>query len=189
MATPDLFLEPDPERIRQRWGTLVESEVGLDAERTERIVDAINTDLAGTFILFNQLRKHYWTAAGSGFDEIAGFLREAADRLKETSDELAIRIHALGGTPVCGPRSIQRHAPIRIEDENIYDARTSLGHDRDAYGDLVELVRGHVSLVDELGDPATAEILRRRLAELEGDLDAADKFLSDDTLVRLDAAE
>jgi DNA-binding ferritin-like protein len=89
----------------------------------KRIVDALNTDLAGTFILFNQLRKHYWTA-GSGFDEITAFLPEAADRLKETSDEP--------------------------------------------------------------GDPATAKILRRRLAELEGDLDAADKFLSDDSLVRLD---
>lgn len=187
MASTPHLRKPDPTEIRRRWDTVAENPLRLDRRETERIVDALNTELSGLYILFNQVRKHYWTFAGAEHRQLAAFLEDAADRLAELTDDIAIRVHALGGVPVCGPMGMRQHAPVDIEPQDVYDSRTSLQNDLDGYATLAVLMRDHIRLADEVGDEATSELLRGGIRDLEKDAAILDKYLADDTLVRRDS--
>ncbi|WP_049947950.1 DNA starvation/stationary phase protection protein DpsA [Candidatus Halobonum tyrrellensis] len=187
-GTPHLR-RPDASHVRQQWDTVVDNALHLDRAAAEQLVDALDDDLSGLYILFNQVRKHGWIAEGAEFEQVAAFLRDAADRLAAVTDALAVRVHALGGVPVCGPMGIRQHAPLRIEAAHGYDVRSSLDRDLDGYATLVVQFREHVALANRLGDAGTTKLLRRQLRTLEADADALAKLLANDTLVDADAPD
>jgi len=179
-----LVREPDRGVLRQEWGTVVDTDLRIDREAAARIVDALAVDHAGSFNLFYLLRKHYWTAEGVEHRDVADFLRDAYRRVRRINDDLAVRIVELGGVPPNTPPTIQEHARVRLEAENLYDLRSSLEGDLEGYAALVATMREHVDLAEELGDHATGERLRERAETLEDDADAVEQFLADDSLVR-----
>jgi len=138
----------------------------LEQEKVEQIVDALNTDLAATYVLYHQLKKHHWNVEGAEFRDIHVFL---------------------GGVPLARGAELEEHAPIEPEDDDVYDIRTSLENDMDAYGDVIEMVREHVELTQNLGDHASSELLRQQLLQLEEDAHHIEHYLEEDTLVLSDA--
>ncbi|PSP29284.1 DNA starvation/stationary phase protection protein [Halobacteriales archaeon QH_2_65_14] len=175
------------ETVLREFGTVEENELRLEPEKAEQVIDALNTDLAATYVLYHQLRKHHWNVAGAEFRDLHLFLGEAAEHAEEAADELAERAQALGGTPLAGMSALEEHAPVEPEDDDIYDIRTSLAHDLEVYGDIIESLRDHVELVTNLGDHATAEILREILVQVEEDAHHVEHYLEADTLVTEDA--
>jgi DNA-binding ferritin-like protein len=169
--------------VRQQAGTVVENELRLEQGKAEQIIDALNTDLAATYTLYHQLRKHHWNVEGAEFRDLHLFLGEAAENADEAADELAERLQAIGGVPVASPAAIAEASPVEPEDEDVYDIRTSLSNDLEMYGDIIESLRDHVELATDLGDHATAEILREILVQTEEDAHHIDHYLEDDTLV------
>ncbi|MXV61888.1 DNA starvation/stationary phase protection protein [Natronorubrum sp. JWXQ-INN-674] len=184
-----LVRQPDTGERRQEWGTVSENELRIDRDDAEVIIDALSVDHAGTFNLFYLLRKHYWTAEGAEFDEVADFLADAYKRVRTINDDLAVRIVELGGIPPNTPPTIQDHAEVHLEAEDLYDLRASLEGDLEGYATVVASVREHVGLIEDLGDTGTAERLRNHLNVLENDAHEIERFLEDDTLVREDALE
>ena len=173
--------------VRREAGTVEENALGLDVEKAEQVIDALNTDLAATYVLYHQLRKHHWNVEGAEFRDLHLFLGEAAEHAEEFADELAERAQALGGTPVAGGRNLEEHAPIDPEGEDVYDIRTSLENDLELYGAVIETLREHIELFDNLGDHASAQILRENIVQVEEDAHSIDHYLEDDTLVLEDA--
>ncbi|USZ68402.1 DNA starvation/stationary phase protection protein [Halorussus salilacus] len=169
-------------QIRQQAGTVEENPVRLDRGKAEQVVEALNADLAASYVLYHQLRKHHWNVAGAQYRELHLFWGEAAEDAEENADELAERVQALGGVPVSGPAALERHSPIPFEGEDVYDVRTSLENDLDAYGDVIESVSSHIELAESLGDHATAEILREQLVGIEEYAHEVDHFLAHDSL-------
>jgi starvation-inducible DNA-binding protein len=149
----------------------VEGSEGLrmDEQKAEQIIDALNTDLAATYVLYHQLRKHHWNVEGAEFRDLHLFLGDAAENAEAFADELAERAQALGGVPHASMSTLEDEAPIEPEDEDVYDIRTSLENDLEMYGDIIETLREHVDLAQNLGDHATAEILRENLVQVEED--------------------
>ncbi|MDS0477168.1 DNA starvation/stationary phase protection protein DpsA [Natrinema sp. 1APR25-10V2] len=188
METPHLR-SPDSSHVRQEWDTVADNELRLERDVAEELVTALNSEVSGLYILFNQVRKHYWLAEGAELKPIRDFLADAADRLTEMTDDIAIRITALGGVPACGPMGIRQHAPIFIEDPHHYDIRSSLERDLDGYATLAVQWREHIELADRLGDTATSELLRRHLKTLEADAHVLDQYLADATIVLHDATK
>jgi DNA-binding ferritin-like protein len=169
--------------VRREAGTVEASEaLRLDQDKTEQIVDALNTDLAATYVLYHQLKKHHWNVEGAEFRDIHLFLGEAAEELEEGADEIAERAQALGGVPVAGGKNLEEHAPVEPEEDDVYDIRTSLEHDMELYGEIIETIRGHVELVTNLGDHATAELLRQQLLGIEEQAHHIEHYLEDDSL-------
>jgi len=179
-----LVREPETGVVRQQWDTVGENRLRIDPDTAEAVIDALRVDHAGSFNLFYLLRKHYWTAEGAEHDDVADFLEGAYRRTRELNDDIATRIVELGGIPPNTPPTIQEHAAVHLEAEGLYDLRASLEGDLDGYATLVASLREHVGLVESLGDPGTAELLRGHLEDLEDDAHSVEQFLEDDTLVR-----
>jgi starvation-inducible DNA-binding protein len=170
--------------VRQQADEVEGSEaLRMDAEKAEQIVDALNTDLASTYVLYHQLRKHHWNVEGAEFRDLHLFLGEAAEEAEAFADELAERAQALGGVPVAGMSALEEQATVEPEDEDVYDIRTSLRNDMEMYGDIIETLRDHVELAENLGDHTTAHLLRENLIEVEDAAHHLEHYLEDDSLV------
>jgi DNA-binding ferritin-like protein len=168
---------------RRESGTVDENPVRLEPEKAEEIIDALNTDLADAYVLFHQLHKHHWNVEGAEHRDIHIWLQEAYEDVEEAADEVAERIQALGGVPHASMSALSSAATVESEDEDVYDIRTSLQHDLELYGDVIESYRDHINLAENLGDPATGEMLRQQLLDLEEHAHVIDHYLEDDTLV------
>jgi DNA-binding ferritin-like protein len=169
--------------VRQEAGTVEDNELRLETAKAEQVVEALNTDLAATYVLYHQLKKHHWNVEGAEFNDLHVFLGDAAGNAEAAADELAERLQAIGGTPIASGKRLEEHAPVEAEGEDVYDIRTSLENDLDIYGDIIESLRDHVELATNLGDHATAQLLREILVEVEEDAHHIDHYLEDDTLV------
>lgn len=184
-----LVREPDTGERRQEWGTVEANALRIEPDAAERLVDALSVDHAGSFNLFYLLRKHYWTAEGAEFREVASFLAAAYGRVRTINDEIAARIVELGGIPPNTPPTIQKYAEVHLEAEDVYELRSPLAGDLDGYATLVASIRDHIALAEEVGDSGTAERLREHLTVLEDDAHAIERVLETETLVREEALE
>jgi len=169
--------------VLREFGTVEENELRLDKDKSSQIIDALNTDLAATYVLYHQLKKHHWNVEGAEFRDLHLFLQEAYENAEVAADEIAERAQALGGTPIAGMKAMEEHAPVEPEGQDVYDIRTSLENDLEIYGDIIESLRDHIELADNLGDPATSEILRTHLVDIEEDAHHIEHYLEEDTLV------
>ena len=179
----DSHLRRPPESaIRRHWDTVEGNQLRIDSDDAAEITGFLNRELSGLYILFNQLRKHYWTLEGAETGQVAATLQDNADTIGALTDDLAIRVHALGGVPVNGPMGVRQHATLRIEAGDVYDLRASLANDLDAYAALAVQFRESVDRARELGDERTVELLRSGLLEIEQDAHEIERYLGNDSL-------
>lgn len=169
--------------VRRAEGSVHENPVRLDTEKVEQIVEALSTDLADAYVLYHQLHKHHWNVEGAEHLPIHRWLQEAYEDVERAADEIAERIQAIGGVPPASMQALVERSTVEPEGEDVFDIRTSLTHDLELYGDIIETYREHIELVDGLGDYATGEILRDQLVVLEEHAHVIDHYLEDDTLV------
>jgi DNA-binding ferritin-like protein len=171
------------ETVQQEAGTVEENALRLEPEKAEQIIDALNRDLADAYVLYHQLHKHHWNVEGAEFLDIHVFLQEVYEDVEEAADDLAERLQALGGVPHASMTTLAENATVEPEDEDVYDIRTSLANDLEMMGDIIESYREHVELAENLGDHATAEMLREQLVTIEEHTHHVEHYLEDDTLV------
>ena len=173
--------------VRQQADSVAENSLRLEREKAEQIVDALNTELANSYVLYHQLKKHHWVVEGAEFLDLHVFLEEAYETVEGGADLIAERAQALGGVPVSGMDALSERATVDGEGEDVYDVRTMFENDLEMYGDIIESMRGSIELAENLGDPTTAQILREILVDLEDDGHHFEHYLEDDTLVLADA--
>jgi len=173
------------ESVSREFGSIEDNDLRLDTEKAEQIIDALNQDLADTYVLYHQVKKHHWNVEGAEFRDLHLFLGDAAENAEAAADELAERAQALGGTPISGPAEQAEHASVEYEGQEVFDIRASLEHDLEMYGDVIESLRDHIELAENLGDHATAQVLREILVTTEEDAHHIEHYLGDDTLVQL----
>lgn len=171
------------ESVRKDAGSIHENPVRLDQDKVEQIVAALNADLADAYVLYHQLHKHHWNVEGAEHRDLHHFLQEAYEDIEVAADELAERVQAIGGVPHASMEALSATASVTPEDEDVYDIRMSLENDLDMLGDIIERYRSHIELAEDLGDFATAEMLREHLVNLEEHAHMIDHYLEADSLV------
>ena len=169
--------------VQQEAGTVEENALRLEPEKVEQIIEALNRDLADSYVLYHQLHKHHWNVEGAEFLDIHVFLQEVYEDVEEAADDLAERLQALGGVPHANMTTLAEKATVEPEDEDVYDIRTSLENDLEMMGDIIESNRQHIELAENLGDHATAQMLREQLVTIEEHAHHIEHYLEDDTLV------
>lgn len=172
------------EQVLRPAGSVEENALRIDRDKAEQIVEALNTDLAATTVLWHQLRKHHWNVEGPQYRQLHLFYDEAYESAAEGADAIAERIQAIGGVPVSGPEAMAERSPVEFEGEDIYDIRTSMENDLEMYGDIIETTRDHIELARNFGDHASAEMLEEVLVELEEYAHTIEHFLGEDSLDR-----
>lgn len=176
--------------VRQSADSVEGSEaLRIPQEKAEEITEALQADLAATYVLYHQLKKHHWIVEGAEFRDLHLFLGDAAADAEEAADHLAERIQALGGVPMSGGAALEEHASIDHEGQDVYGIRTSLENDMQQYGEVIESLREHIQLANNLGDYGTEELLREILEESEEHAHHIEHYLEDDTLVTEDTME
>ena len=175
--------------VRQSADKVEGNELRLEQEKAEQVVDALNTELANSYVLYHQLKKHHWVVEGAEFLPLHEFFEEAYEHVEEAADIIAERAQALGGVPVSGPSNQEDRATVEFEGEDVYDIRTMMRNDLEMYGDIIESLRDSIELAENLGDHATAEILREILVTTEEDAHHFEHYLEDDTLVLEEATK
>ncbi len=175
--------------VRQSADSVEENSLRLDQDKAAQVVDALNTELANAYVLYHQLKKHHWVVEGAEFLPLHEFFEEAYENVEEAADMIAERAQALGGVPVSGPANLEERATVEFEGEDVYDIRTMMEHDLEMYGDIIESQRSSIELAENLGDYATAEILREILVTTEEDGHHFEHYLEDDTLVLEEATK
>lgn len=171
------------EIVRRQAGSVEETALRIEPEKAEQLVDALNTDLAATYVLYHQVKKHHWNVEGAEFLELHEYLGEIAYDLEAGADMIAERAQAIGGVPLSGGSTFEENAPIEPEGEDVYDIRTSLENDMEAFGVIIESLRDHIELANELGDYTTEELLRETLEGVEEHAHHLEHYLEDDSLV------
>ena len=175
--------------VRRQADSVEESEaLRIDEDKAEQLIDALNTDLAASYVLYHQLKKHHWNVEGAEFLQLHEYLGEVAEDIEYAADAFAERAQAIGGVPLSGGSTFEEHAPVEPEGDDVYDIRTSLENDMEIMGDMIETMRDHVALASDLGDYTTEEILRDELETLEEHAHHLEHYLEDDTLVLESAA-
>ncbi len=169
--------------VRRQAGSIEETALKIAPEKAEQIADALNTDLAATYVLYHQIKKHHWNVEGAEFLELHEYLGDIAADLEEGADVIAERAQAIGGVPMSGGANYESHAPIEPEGDDVYDIRTSLENDMEAFGVIIQSLRDHIELANELGDYTTEELLREILETAEEHAHHLEHYLEDDTLV------
>ena len=170
--------------VRQQYGTVEESEaLRVDQDRAEQIVEALNRDLADTYVLYHQLKKHHWIVEGAEFRDLHLYLDEVLGDTEAFADALAERAQALGGVPISGMDNLSEAATVEPEHEDVYDIRTSLENDMEMMGDIIETLREHIELFENLGDYTSAELVRENLPTVEEHAHHLEHYLEDDSLV------
>ena len=170
--------------VRQEFGTVEESPaLRIEADRAEQVIDALNADLAASYVLYHQLKKHHWNVEGAEFLELHLFLEDAYEAVEEHSDAIAERAQALGGVPVAGLEDLAEHSYVDFEGEDVVDIRTSLKHDMEMFADIIESFRDHIELANSLGDYTSEEVLRGAIPDYEEYAHRMEHYLEDDTLV------
>ena len=169
--------------IRQEAGSVAESALRLDTDKAEQIIDALNTELAASYVMYHQVKKHHWNVEGPEFRDLHLYLDEVAEDLELAADALAERVQAIGGVPHSTGTTFEEQSPISPEDENVYDIRTSLQNDLEGLGIMIETMRDHIALTNELGDYTTEQLLRETLEDVEEHAHHLEHYLEDDSLV------
>ncbi|WP_435194643.1 DNA starvation/stationary phase protection protein DpsA [Natronomonas sp. EA1] len=172
---------------RREAGSIEENALRIDEEKARQLIDALNTDLAAAYVAYHQIKKHHWNVEGAEFRDLHVYLGEVAEDLELAADAFAERAQAMGGVPLSGGATFEEHAPVTPEDEDVYDIRTSLENDMEMFGEIIETMREHIGLAEDLGDYTTSELLREHLEPLEEHAHHFQHYLEDDTLVTEDA--
>ncbi len=153
--------------IRQRSNEVVDNPIRLKRAAAEKMIDALNSDVASLYILFHQTLKHHWVAEGPSFRDIHLLLEEHYTAIQLQADAFAERVVTLGGVPVSGPSAQLKRGYLEEEPEGVLDLRQMLSNDLRANQRILVKLREHIKLARDAGDFGTEHLIKSNLRAQE----------------------
>ncbi len=126
--------------------------LGYDQESAQKIVDAFNTHVASSIVLYHQIKKHHWLVRGPQWKQIHLLLDEYADEILEQADFFAERITYFSGIPVAGLPVFEEVSFIKSEAPDLYDLKKMLANDIHATKETLGRLRETHEVTDEASD-------------------------------------
>jgi len=121
----------------------------MSKTKTEKLVEMLNSDLAGELQAIIQYLQHAYHVVGPYREHVHDVLEEIAKDEMKHAEELAERIEALGGVPTAKPRPIKEAETLeKMLQLDLQAEKTAL---KDYYD--------HRNKAEEMGEISTALIL------------------------------
>lgn len=124
---------------------------------SEKIIQALNDDLALELGAITQYMWHHVMATGMESPEIKNIFREISIVEMKHAEMFAERLNYLGGTPTTKP------APIIMGGDLTKMMEDDLAGERNA----IKQYKAHIKLAQEEGDPVTRRMLEEIVAQEE----------------------
>src|SRR5271156_4638314 len=152
-------------RRRRRAPLITPTDLGPKA--SQDIAGSMNAILADVFALYLKTKNFHWHMSGPHFRDYHLLLDDHADKLFESTDEIAERVRKIGGTTI---RSIGHIARIQRISDNDAEFVTPTDMLAELYDDekaLIARMRAAHDLTDEAGDVATTSLLENWIDQSE----------------------
>jgi len=139
----------------------------LDAAKVEKLVAAINTVLADTFVLYLKTKNFHWHVSGKHFRDYHLLLDEQAATIEATIDPLAERVRKLGAQTIHSYAEILKLATLKeSEERNLSPAAMFAELIADNKAAIKSMREAHAA-ADAAEDIATASLLEEYVDEAE----------------------
>jgi starvation-inducible DNA-binding protein len=137
-------------------------DIGIPKKERKLVADDLSRFLADTFILALKAHNYHWNVTGPYFKVLHELFKEVYTELIEAGDMVAERVRALG---FYAPGSYHVFTQLTVVEEE-RNVPPALDMVRQLVQDNELLVRraGEVcNIAESVGDPATADIMIRRI--------------------------
>lgn len=132
--------------------------IDLPAERREKLIDALNQQLADTFDLFSQCKQAHWNVKGPHFQQLHELFDNLAGQVEDYVDLIAERATTLGGTALGTARMAAGTSRLA---EYPLDAGGGMQHVEALavrFAALAATTRAAIDATAALGDADTADV-------------------------------
>ncbi|MBQ4834470.1 DNA starvation/stationary phase protection protein [Pseudoalteromonas sp. MMG010] len=140
--------------------------IGLNSEKSEGIINSLNTLLSSYQIQYMNARGFHWNIKGRNFFELHVKFEEIYNSLLLKVDEVAERILTLDGAPLHGFSDYLKVSNI-AEAKNISDGTAAVENLLAGYSTLIKMQREILSQASEADDEGTASLMGDYISEQE----------------------
>jgi starvation-inducible DNA-binding protein len=138
-------------------------DIGIEESARESVADALNATLADTYSLYMKTHAYHWNVTGPQFHTLHIMFEEQYREMWMALDEIAERVRALG---VFAPTSGKQLADLSAIDNAETSPPAAAQMIRYLLGDhetLIKRARKGLSIAEEAGDAASADLLTVRI--------------------------
>ncbi|BBN83187.1 DNA starvation/stationary phase protection protein [Pseudoalteromonas sp. A25] len=140
--------------------------IGLDNQKSQALVTALNTLLSSYQIQYMNARGFHWNIKGRNFFELHLKFEEIYNLLLEKVDEIAERILTIEGKPLHAFSDYLETSKID-EAKNISDGSDALNNLLSGYKTLIAMQREILEQAGEAQDEGTAALMSDYIKEQE----------------------
>jgi starvation-inducible DNA-binding protein len=143
----------------QRFDQMRDLPIGLAVADRARIAVGLNQLFADTRILHDLYKKHHWMMRGETFYQLHLLMDKHAGEQALLVDKIAERIQTLGAIALGDPRHVAEVTTIPRPPDGAESVAVMLSRTLEAHETIIIEARELIELVDDLGDPATEDLL------------------------------
>lgn len=134
----------------------------MNEKESHKVAEALAKVLADVYLLYTKTQNYHWNYTGPEFYSLHLLFEKQYEDLAESVDEIAERIRALGHVVEGTMRAFLKRSTLKEDDKPIHSSKM-----------LAQLLADHRTIINELrklsdlaersGDPATTDLMGRRL--------------------------
>jgi starvation-inducible DNA-binding protein len=162
------------ERLGRRFWPGFEFETGgpdtpplFSLDRAAERSSLLNDALADTIVLQGLYNKEYWLVRSEFHSELEQLLRQHACEQIEFVDQIAERVHALGGVAVSDPRHVAEATTVPSTPNGFEDSPSLLYRILEAHKIIIQKIHRVMTRDTEDGDLAEQRLMRDMVSRHE----------------------
>ena len=146
-------------KIIQKFGTVVDLPLGLDADVRLESAKNLNQVLADTMTLRDMYKKHHWQVSGHTFYQLHLLLDKHFGEQAELVDSVAERIQSLGGVAIAMAPDVAEHTKVERPPIDREEPPVQLSRLLEAHELILRECHEFAKLADDAGDDGTNDLL------------------------------
>jgi starvation-inducible DNA-binding protein len=146
-------------KIVQKFGTVVDLPLGLDADVRLESAKNLNQLLADTISLRDMYKKHHWQVSGHTFYQLHLLLDKHFTEQAELVDSVAERVQSLGGVSVAMAHDVAEMTKVERPPIDREEPPVQLSRLLEAHELILRESHQFAKIADDAGDDGTNDLI------------------------------
>ena len=138
-------------------------DIGITENARESVAEALNKTLADTYTLYMKTHAYHWNVTGPQFHTLHVMFEEQYNEMWAALDEIAERVRALGVFAPTSGKQFSDLTALDNADASPPPAATMVERLLSDHQTLIKRARDGLSIAEEAGDAASADLLTVRI--------------------------